>query len=85
MTQEAELDTLSQKKETTEKRFLYPVRIQWNNQSIPWWNECCAMVLEVFGLPGERFVYHPFEDYMEFHFSSKKDQQLCQIMFSEIL
>ncbi len=85
MIQEAELDTLSQKKETTEKQFPYPVRIHWNNQSVPWWNECCATVLEVFGLPGDRFVYHPFEDYMEFHFSSIKDQQLCQIMFSEIL
>ncbi len=78
-------DTLFPKRETIEKRFDYPVRLTWDNQSIPWWNECCAMVLEVFGLPGNRFIYHPFEDYMEFHFKNEKDQKLCQIMFSEKL
>jgi len=41
------------------------------------------MVLEVFGLPGDRFVYHPFEDFMEFHFKSKKDADLCRILLSE--
>lgn len=85
MIQEAALDTSFQKKAITEKQFDYTVRLEWNNQSIPWWNECCAMVLQVFGLPGNRFIYHPFEDYMEFSFHSEKDQQLCKIMFSEKL
>ena len=57
----------------------------WNNQSVPWWNECCAMVLEVFGLPGQRFMYHPYEDYMVFEFKSKKDHDLCRILLSERL
>ena len=69
----------------TVNRFPHTVRIDWNNQSVPWWNECCAMVLEVFGLPGDRFIYHPFEDFMEFHFKNEKDWQLCRIMFSEKL
>ena len=41
--------------------FSHSVRVNWNNQSVPWWNECCAMVLEVFGLPGNRFMYRPHE------------------------
>jgi hypothetical protein len=74
---------LSQARVITVKKFSYKVRINWDNQSVPWWNECCAMVLEVFGLPGDRFVYHPFEDFMEFHFKSKKDADLCRILLSE--
>jgi hypothetical protein len=59
------------------------VTVVWNNQNTDWWNECCAMVLEVFGLPGNRFVYHPYEDYMTFDFKNKKDADLCRILLSE--
>lgn len=69
----------------TTDNFPYIVKIDWDNQSVPWWNECCAMVLEVFGLPGDRFVYHPHEDYMTFDFRSEKDYNLCQILLSERL
>jgi hypothetical protein len=68
-----------------DKNFNYPVRIDWNNQSVPWWNECCAQVLEVFGLPGSRFMFRPHTEYMIFEFSSEKDQKLCQILLSEKL
>lgn len=74
---------LYQIKEITLPKYQHVVRLDWNNQSIPWWNECCAMVLEVFGLPGDRFIYHPYEDFMEFHFKSEKDWQLCRILLSE--
>ena len=50
-----------------------------------WWNETCAMVVEVFGLPGQRFVYTPTEDFMTFCFKSKKDADLCKILLSERL
>lgn len=50
-----------------------------------WWNECCAMVIEVFGLPGNRFVYTPSIDYMTFTFKNKKDAVLCRILLSERL
>lgn len=69
----------------TDKIFAYSVRVNWNNQNIPWWNECCAMVLEVFGLPGDRFMYRPHVDYMIFEFKSKKDEDLCRILLSERL
>lgn len=65
--------------------FDHSVRLDWNNQGVSWWNESCALVLEVFGLPGDRFVYHPFEDYMTFNFKSKKDADLCRILLSERL
>ena len=63
----------------------HTVKVSWDNQSVPWWNECCAMVLEVFGLPGDRFVYTPHEDCMTFKFNNKKDADLCRILLSEKL
>ena len=62
------------------------VRISWQeNHDIPSWNQTCAWAVEQFGLPGDRFVYHPFEDFMEFHFKNEKDEQLCRILLSERL
>lgn len=69
----------------TGDKFSYAVRVDWNNQHNEWWNETCAMVLEVFGLPGHRFMYRPHVDYMVFEFKSKKDEQLCRILLSERL
>lgn len=61
------------------------VRIDWNNQHNQWWNETCADVLEVFGLPGNRFYYKPYSDYMTFTFKSKKDADICRLLLSEKL
>jgi hypothetical protein len=61
----------------------HTVRIDWNNQHNKWWNETCADVLEVFGLPGNRFYYKPYPDYMIFTFKSIKDAELCRLLLSE--
>lgn len=63
----------------------HKVRISWKEQSGVWWNETCIEVLEVFGLPGKRFMFHPHQDYMEFCFNNKKDADLCKILLSEKL
>ena len=63
----------------------HEIVVAWHNQDNLWWNETCAMVLGVFGLPGNMFVYKPFEDFMTFTFKSKKDADLCRILLSERL
>jgi hypothetical protein len=63
----------------------HEIVVAWHNQDNLWWNETCAMVLEVFGLPGNRFVYKPFENFMTFTFKSKKDADLCRVLLSERL
>jgi hypothetical protein len=64
----------------------HEVIIDWKlEQGTVWWNECCAMVLKVFGRPGHRFVYTPSEDFMTFTFKNKKDADLCRILLSERL
>ena len=64
---------------------IHEVKIEWNNQHNEWWNETCISVVEVFGLPGDRWTYHPKEEEMSFHFKSKKDADLCKILLSEKL
>ena len=76
---------LYQKKETIVSPSDHEVIVDWHMQGNNWWNETCAMVLEVFGLPGQRFVYSPSEDFMTFTFKSKRDADLCRILLSERL
>ena len=37
------------------------------------WNEVCARAIEVYGLPGDRFMTAANVDYMDFIFVSNKD------------
>lgn len=69
----------------TNKSFAHSVRVNWNPQTVPTWNECCAMVVDVFGLPGDRFMFRPKTDHMLFEFVSEKDALMCKIMFSDRL
>ena len=62
------------------------VAVRWDDrQTGVWWNETCAIVLEVFGLPGGRYSSHPMHDVMLFNFKNKKDAELCKILLSERL
>jgi hypothetical protein len=65
--------------------FTHVVRLPWANQNSTWWNTACIDVLEVFGLPGDRFTSRPTIGYMDFYFKSERDKQLCQILLSEKL
>jgi hypothetical protein len=69
--------------ETCTVNSVYELRIDWNKQSNFWWNEVCADIMEVFGLPGDRYTSHPCEDCMLFRFKSKKDYNLCKILISD--
>ncbi len=66
-------------------RLTNTVTVNWDNQNGFWWNETCAMVIEVFGLPGGRYSSHPQESAMFFIFNNTKDAELCQILLSERL
>jgi hypothetical protein len=63
--------------------YIHAISIPWKGQDHYWWNEACADVLEVFGLPGDRFTSHPSENQMDFYFKSKKDADLCKILLSD--
>jgi hypothetical protein len=63
----------------------YKVKVNWHAQNNLWWNETCAMVVEVFGLPGNKFTFTPSVDFMIFTFKSTKDADLCKILLSDRL
>ena len=62
----------------------YNVLMPWHSsQTETYWNESCADVVEVFGLPGGRYTTQVNPDLMIFNFVSKKDADLCRILLSE--
>ena len=68
-----------------ESGYSHLVTLPWQGQSGQWWNESCADVLEVFGLPGDRYITNANISHMDFIFKSKKDADLCRILLSEKL
>lgn len=66
-----------------EAGFVHVVKLPYKQQSGKWWNDACADVMDVFGLPGNRFTSHPKMDAMEFYFKSERDAKLCRILLSE--
>ena len=66
-----------------ESGFIHLVSIPWKGQKEYWWNQACADVVEVFGLPGGRFTSHPKMNQMNFLFKSEKDADLCRILLSD--
>jgi hypothetical protein len=61
------------------------VLVPWDNQQGHWWNETCAMVLEQFGLPGDKYTSHPTKDSMSFTFNNEHDALLCKLLLSDRL
>ena len=59
------------------------VTLNWikGRDSIPIWNEICTWSIEQFGLPGNRFEWHPTEDYMEFFFYDEKDAVMFTLKY----
>jgi hypothetical protein len=48
-----------------------------------WWNMICSDIMQVFGLPGNRYTTHVNTEFMLFKFKSKKDALLCRILLSD--
>ena len=61
------------------------ISLTWNSQDGKWWNESCAMVVEHFGLPGDRYTTEVSADYMKFFFKTEQDVLLCNLLLSDRL
>jgi hypothetical protein len=54
----------------------YPhcVRIYWKyGDTNTKWDEKCIWAIETFGCPGDKFITHVCEDFMDFMFKDSKD------------
>jgi len=57
-----------------DNNYQYTIRIPWRlGDTVTSWNQTCAWAIEKFGLPGDKFITHPTEDYMDFMFKTKED------------
>ena len=61
--------------------FAHCVRVYWHNDSNEQelWNLRCARIVEIFGLPGDRFCTNISTDWMEFWFRTPEDATLCRL------
>lgn len=61
----------------------YRVRVPWRNgDTEEKWTETCAWVIQQFGLPGDRFVYHATQDWMQFEFLYEQDAIFFSLRWS---
>jgi len=57
-----------------DNNFRYTIRIPWKlGDTVQRWDETCIWAIEAFGLPGDRYITHPTNDYMDFMFKNKED------------
>ena len=61
--------------------FPHRVRLTWERNHK--WNLICAWALEHFGLPGDRFMTGPTENFMDWYFRSQDDKILFVIAWGD--
>ena len=68
-------------------QFKYPVVIPWTPRldTVSAWNEVCAQGMEMFGLPGGRYITEANVNDMTWWFSNKHDALIMTLKFSEVL
>ena len=67
--------------------FTHLVNLSWNITigTVRSWNEICADGMELFGLPGHRYITHATEDSLTWLFRDPQDALLFRLKFSEHL
>ena len=68
-----------------ESAYHYHCTVPWQCQDNPmfYWDNLCAEAIELFGLPGDRYVTDISEQSMTWSFRSDKDAVLFRLKFSE--
>lgn len=66
--------------------FAYPVTVRWGQgaDTMPYWNEICAASIDMFGLPGDRFVTDISAEEMTWTFRDHRDAFIFKLRFSEV-
>lgn len=70
-----------------EAEYCYPVVIPWSAQldTVTAWNEVCAQGMELFGLPGGRYITEANVNDMTWWFCNEQDALIMTLKFSEAL
>jgi hypothetical protein len=67
--------------------FKYPVVVPWSARldTVSAWNEICAQGMEMFGLPGNRYITDANVNDMTWWFRTEQDALLMTLKFSEAI
>ena len=67
--------------------FKYPVVVPWSARldTVSAWNEICAQGMEMFGLPGHRYITEVNGNDMTWWFRDEQDALIMTLKFSEVL
>jgi len=70
-----------------EPKYLYHCTVPWTDRHNPmfYWDDLCANAVELFGLPGDRYITDISEQSMTWSFRSDKDAVLFRLKFSEAM
>ena len=70
-----------------DEEFKYPVVVPWSARldTVSAWNEICAQGMEMFGLPGHRYITDANVNDMTWWFRDEQDALLMTLKFSEQL
>ena len=70
----------------TDPEFNHPVRVQWGRgaDTMEYWDQLSIASIELFGLPGDRFITDISADEMTWFFKNQQDALLFKLKFSEV-
>jgi len=68
-----------------DESYKYPVVVPWSSKTdtVSAWNLVCADAMEMFGLPGDRYITDANVNDMTWWFRSEQDALLMTLKFSE--
>jgi hypothetical protein len=71
----------------TDPKYSYHCVIPWTQRSNPiyYWDTLCAEAVELFGLPGDRYVTDVGEFSMTWSFKDNQDAVLFRLKFGEVV
>ena len=66
--------------------FAYPVTVRWGQgaDTMEYWDQLSIASIELFGLPGDRFVTDISAESMTWFFKSEQDALIFKLKFSEV-
>ena len=69
----------------TDPEYSHHCTIPWRDQANPmfYWDQLCAEAVELFGLPGDRYITDISEQSMTWSFCTSQDAVLFRLKFGE--
>ena len=65
--------------------YIHSVRIALFRNNVPDWDRVCIEAMELFGLPGGRYITNIGSDGMDWIFQNQQDALLFKLKFGEVV